>query len=147
MPPPKKKPKKAAKKKATTPEPAEAMGTSYAAFTPLRRDVNEPQPADDPFGDAFATCTDEDWWQQVDDEQASVEEREQQEDDAESWAYDSIDTAEPSDDEEVVSSSPLRTCGEDPFQAFLSRHRRVPKEQKAVYTGPQLVLEDEDEVW
>jgi hypothetical protein len=143
-------PRGADTKRRKTPEPGAAcggVGTSYAAFTPLRRDVNEPQPADDPFGESFAAACEEDWWQYEDEEQASAEEREQQlEDDAESWAYDSVDTAGLSDDEEeVVSSSPTR-AGEDPFHSFLqSRRRRFPKEHKAVYTGPQLVLDDDDD--
>lgn len=138
-----------AKRRRTPPEPVAAcgVGTSYAAFKPLRRDVNEPQPADDPFGESFAAC-DEDWWQHEDEDQASAEGRElQMEDEAESWAYDSVDTAclSEEEEEEVISASPGRAA-DDPFHTFLSRRRRAPKELKAVYTGPQLVLDDDDDI-
>lgn len=137
--------RKTVKTKTNSPEPmACGVGTSYAAFTPLSRDINEPEPADDPFGESFAAAGDDDCWQYGDDDgQASVDE-----DDDKSWSYDSMDTSCFSSDDDdgdmAMSSSPGRRV-EDDFHALLSRRRKVLCEHKSLYTGPQLVLDDDDE--
>jgi hypothetical protein len=115
--------------------------------------MNQPQAIEDPFGaNTFAPCTDEDWWEQdLDlDTQGVVEEEEQREEDGESWgAYDSTDTVlSDGEDVSVCSSPPLTTASDDVFQSFMSNRRRKSalKEQRAVYTGPQLAFDDvEDE--
>ena len=153
LPPPNpSKPIKLKKKKTTKapkapPEPAHTgVGQYHAAFTPMPPEVNEPQAIEDPFGsNAFAPCMDEDLWEEEDVNEVQEEAREE---DGESWgAYDSGSNEVTSDCEDVsISSSPPNTTpGDDLFQNFMSRRRKSLREQKAVYSGPQLAFDDEEE--
>lgn len=141
------------KKKKTTkkvPQPVDTgVGQYHAAFSPMPPEINEPQATEDPFGaTAFAPCTEEDWWgeEELEEAQVVIEEEEQREDDADaSWgAYDSTDTVL-SDDDISVCSSPPTNSGDDAFHSFMSKRRKALREQRAVYTGPQLDFEDEEE--
>lgn len=145
--------KKKSKEKKVPQAASTGVGTYHASFTPLAPETNQPQAVEDPFGaSTFAPCAEEDWWEDDLDLEAQgvVEEEEQREEDGgESWgAYDSTDTIlSDGEDGSVCSSPPLTTAGDDIFQSFMNNRRRkvALKEHRAVYTGPQLTFDVEED--
>jgi hypothetical protein len=138
------------------PAPADTgVGTYHAAFTPLKPEVNEPQATEDPFAAAnsFAPCVDEDFWGEEGQEEEGVVGEEEQlqrdDDEGDSWgAYDSTETVAAASDEDDVSmcsSPPTTSAADNVFQNFMSRRRKSLKEHRAVYTGPQLTLDDDND--
>ena len=135
---------KSSKKKKIThnePRPADVgLISLHAAFHPLPPEKNAPVGVgEDPFEETFGPCDEpaDAAWELDEEEETGGD------DDVDSWAEsgygDSVDEfAAEEDGCGSVSSSPRDDC------AFF-RRRRLLHESRAMYTGPQLMFEDEDE--
>ena len=140
-------------------------GIFHTAFTPLPPEVNIPEgAAADASGRAtYASCHNDEL--EDDDVEGLDQDRECEweeytaeelaggvaaDEDADSWGqaddtYDAGTDGGASDVEDDLSSgmSPTNSAG-DSMDAFIHRHRRLAKEQRVLYSGPQLMFDDDD---
>jgi hypothetical protein len=128
------------------PVPAiDPMVSFHAAFTPLPPEKNVPNAVEDPFEETFGV-PDEDEAALWEFDAAGGEDDEVEEDVESRGSAGYGASLDDSDDDvgSICSRSPLRSAD---YQSFVSRWRRgvSTREPRAVYTGPQLMLDDEDD--
>lgn len=147
--PEKKSKKKPRERKKQDPVPAiDPMVSFHAAFKPLPPEKNVPIAVEDPFEEIFGAPDEDEAALWECDAAVVAAEEEEVEEDVESRGGSAGYGAslDDSDDDvgSICSRSPLRS---DEYQSFVSRWRRgvTMREPRAVYTGPQLMLDDEDD--
>lgn len=158
--PPKKEKKK--KKPSTVPRPVDGSSGSryHASFTPLPPEPNIPEATADPFQQTFAgvggeedellqALVDQDCLSELPGNEWEYEDQVGGDEDAESWGateggvYADADDDDSAHDDDVCSGSSPMGGGTDPLELFFQRRRSHSlKEQRIVYSGPQLVCDE-----